>query len=129
MTFKKMLLGGLMVLALSSGTLVAEIIPLDRWESYTPRSEIQPEMTQESRTGSLSIRADERDGLQGGWRTKVPVDGGEHYQFSVVREALRIKTPRRSAVARITWLGQTGNKVSRDKPSYASYRPGERPQA
>jgi predicted amidohydrolase len=129
MTFKKMLLGGLMVLALSSGTLVAEIIPLDRWESYTPRSEIQPEMTQESRTGSLSIRADERDGLQGGWRTKVPVDGGQHYQFSVVREAFRIKSPRRSAVARITWLGQTGNKVSRDKPSYASYRPGERPQA
>lgn len=129
MKFKQTVLGGLMVLGLSSGPLVGNEIPVDLWESYAPRAEIHPEMTRDEGTQTLSIFADEREGLQGGWRTKIEVAGGQHYRFSVEREALRIKTPRRAAVARITWLGQTGNKVSRDKPSYASYRPGERPQA
>ena len=129
MTLNNVVLSGLIAWGLSNGTLTADEIPLGNWERYSPRSEIQPEMTRESRAGTLSIRADERKGLQGGWRTTIAVEGGQHYHFSVGREALKMKTPRRSAVARITWLGPTGNKVSRDQPSYASYRSGERPQA
>ncbi len=96
--------------------LFGEEIPLDHWESYAPRPEIRPEMTRDTKAGTLTIRADDRDGLQGGWRAKVAVQGGRHYQFSVGREAFRIKTPRRSAVARITWLSEGGKKVSRDEP-------------
>ncbi len=109
--------------------LFGEEIPLDHWESYAPRPEIRPEMTRDTKAGTLTIRADDRDGLQGGWRAKVAVQGGRHYQFSVGREAFRIKTPRRSAVARITWLSEGGKKVSRDEPSLASYRYGSRPLA
>ncbi len=104
------------------------------WEAKSPRNEIRPSFTyvesgEENGKASLIISADERDGLMGHWEKTFPVEGGKHYQFSVWRQTENLQIPRRAAMARIIWLKDDGKRVVRDEPSFASYRPGERPRA
>jgi predicted amidohydrolase len=104
------------------------------WVSKSPRDEIRPEFVYEPKggpagQGSLVIRADQREGLFGWWEKTVPVEGGNYYKFSVLSRVTGLASSRRAVVARILWQDDEGNKVRRDKPSFASYRPGERPRA
>lgn len=104
------------------------------WEAKSPRNEIRPTFTFEESGGwdgkaKLAIAADDRDGLMGHWEKTFPVEGGKHYQFSVWRQTVNLNIPRRAAMARIIWLREDGKRVIRDDPSFASYRPGERPRA
>jgi predicted amidohydrolase len=75
------------------------------------------------------IEADTRPGLFGWWEKTFPVHGGSYYEFSVQRRVEHIASPRRTAVARVLWRDEKGRPVLRDEPSWASYRPGERPRA
>lgn len=118
----------LMILT-ASQTHAVEELPLESWETYSPRDELKPTFNRDKLREILSIQADHRHGLHGGWRTEVEVVGGGHYRFSVERKVEGIEHPRRTGVVRITWVGATGQKVMRDEPSSASYRPGERPVA
>jgi predicted amidohydrolase len=104
------------------------------WISKSPRDEIRPEFVYEPKggpagQGSLVIRADQREGLFGWWEKTISVEGGNYYKFSVLSKVTGLASSRRAVVARILWQDDKGNKVRRDKPSFASYRPGERPHA
>ena len=119
----------------------AEAVPAEKpgktsqgWIGKSPRDEIRPEFFFEPTggpdgKGSLVIRADQREGLFGWWEKTISVEGGNYYKFSVLSKIQGVNSPRRAVVARILWQDAKGNKVLRDKPSFASYRPGERPRA
>lgn len=99
------------------------------WTAIAPRDEIRPLFKDES--GVLSITADQRAGLNGWWSKTFPVEPGGTYQFSTLRKSSGIPTTelRRAATVRLLWQDAKGQRVLRDEPSFASYRPGTRPRA
>jgi predicted amidohydrolase len=104
------------------------------WSTHAPREEIRPAFSYRpeggpDHRGSFVIEADGRAGLFGWWERTFPVRGGRSYEFSVRRKVEHVAAPRRSTVARILWRDEKGRPVLHDQPSYASYRPGERPRA
>lgn len=103
------------------------------WQSVSARDEIKPIFeTKTGESGSsneLVIRADDRIGLSGHWQKSIPVRGGTHYEFSVLRKTDQIEHPRRSAIARILWRDQQGRKIKHAQPAIDSFRRGIRPQA
>jgi predicted amidohydrolase len=104
----------------------------DGWTMHSPRDEIRPSFSWHpdgGPDGRLVIQADEREGLMGWWQQSFPVQGGRTYRFQVLRKTDGVAVPRRTAVARILWQDAEGQPVRHDQPSWASYRPGERPRA
>ncbi len=106
----------------------------DGWSTAWSREEIAPEFAFDKHggpggTGSLTIRADEREGLDGWWRKTFPVNGGAYYRFRVFRRVENVITPRRSVVARILWRDAQRKAVHHDEPGATSYAPGEPPLA
>lgn len=103
------------------------------WTAETPREEIRPEFAWDAKGGATDgvfvIGADDREGLMGCWTRTVPVQGKQYYHFAVDRKTNAVGLPRRTTIARIIWLNAVGEKATRAEPSYASYRPGERPLA
>lgn len=100
------------------------------WKFESPRPEIAPQF--ESLKGSvLTLKADERSGLSGSWVAHLAVEPGEYYQFSASRRTQGVERGlvRRTAPVRIIWLTEKRTTVTRDEPSFASYRPGTRPRA
>ena len=115
-------------------SLVAGELKHDGWVFESPRAEIQPEvkwLPNGGRTGNgaLVIQSDNRDGLTGLWKKTVPIEGGAYVRFSASRSAKNVDHVRRTGAARIIWLDEAGKSVRHDEPSFASYRPGERPRA
>ncbi len=106
--------------------------PLE-WTFKSPRSEITPSHRQIPATNKtpalLEISSDHREGLAGYWCARHPVEGGTHLEFSVRRSTDNLHLKRRAAVVRVLWLDNQGRAVKRAKPTYSSYRPGERPRA
>tara|TARA_R110002049_G_scaffold50370_3_gene143051 strand:+ start:83856 stop:85214 length:1359 start_codon:yes stop_codon:yes gene_type:complete len=107
---------------------------LPAWRTDTPREEISPQFARLADGGpdggtALAITADQREGLMGAWVTNIAVQGGKYYRFSALRRTQGIHLVRRAAIARILWLDKDGNRVYREQPSFASYRPGETPRA
>jgi predicted amidohydrolase len=127
-------LGQMLCLAgLALPVLASEIGPLG-WTPHAPREEIRPEFAWEATGGpqsteTLIIRAGDRTGLAGHWEQTLAVTGGLYYRFSVERQLTNIDVPRRAAIARIIWLTASGQHATHAEPSFASYRPGERPRA
>src|SRR5437660_8736621 len=104
------------------------------WKSDSPRQEIRPifEFKAEAgprRNGSLFIRADDREGLDGHWSKSFPVTGGQHYRFRALRRIENVPSPRRSTFARILWRDDRGQPISHDEPGANSYDPGKPPIA
>lgn len=104
---------------------------LDGWKTESPRDEIRPgfEYTEAGDSRTFQIQSDSRNGLMGTLSKTFPVEGGSHYRFRVHRQTVNIRVPRRTATVRLIWLNDEGARVIRDKPSFASYRPGEKPRA
>lgn len=131
------LLCGCLVLALMGGhPLIGEetVSAPEGWTAVSPRDEIRPKFSWSpqggpDQRGSLVIEADQREGLYGWWEKKFSVVGGETYRFSSQRLVSGIDVPRRAAVVRILWRDDQGRAVKHEQPSWASYRPGERPRA
>jgi len=98
------------------------------WTSHSPRDEIRPKF-ESTREGTLTIRADDREGLVGIWRATFPVKGGTWYRFTAEQLTESVQYPRRTAVVRLVWQDEAGNKAVRDEPTFASYRPGTNPRA
>ncbi len=108
--------------------------PARDWNQQSPRDEIRPEFSWladggPKGDGALVISADDRDGLAGAWVKDFDVEGGKYYRFAVQRKTQGLLVERRAAMARIIWLDSSGQHVKRADPSFASYRPGERPRA
>jgi hypothetical protein len=45
----------------------------DGWTPMAPRDEIEPAFAFDAKSGILTIRADDRDGLHGWWQKSVPI--------------------------------------------------------
>ena len=97
------------------------------WTTHSPREEISPNF--DLKNGVFKIDASGRNGATGQWQTRLAVKGGQHYRFFARRSTHAIKNPKRHVVERLIWLNAKGNKVVRDEPSFASYRPGTAPRA
>src|SRR5262245_63669649 len=85
----------------------------DGWTNASPRSEIRPlfEFKKDggpAGRGSLVIRADDREGLDGHWAKTFPVKGGQNYRFHALRRLDNVSSPRRSALVRILWRDDQG---------------------
>lgn len=103
------------------------------WTFQSAREEIKPAHRQIKATATtpafLEISADHREGLSGYWCARQAVKGGTHVEFTVRRRTENLQLKRRAAIVRILWLDEQGRPVKREKPTYSSYRPGERPRA
>ncbi len=104
------------------------------WSSKSPRAEIRPEFVYlpqggPNGLGSFVIEAGEREGLLGWWEKTFEVQVGQSYRFTAHCRASKVDLPRRAAVVRVLWRDSQGRPVVRDEPTFASYRPGERPRA
>ncbi|MSU61531.1 MAG: carbon-nitrogen hydrolase family protein [Pedosphaera sp.] len=107
---------------------------LGDWRGVSVREEIRPEfLTRQDRggdkQGSLVIRADDRDGLDGHWEKTFPVTGGKWHRFLVLRRVENISSPRRSALVRIHWRDANGRPVRHDAPGAHSFAPDVAPVA
>lgn len=110
----------------------------NRWRTASPRPEIAPSF-EEAGDGIranvtpegevLKLDANGLVGVNGWWFTHVKVDAGKYYHFAAFKKQSGGGSPRRTGVARLVWLNAQGQQVLRADPSYASYRPGERPRA
>src|SRR5205807_6154623 len=68
------------------------------WKTASPRDEIRPafEFKRDGGPaghGSLLIRADDREGLDGNWVKTFPVEGGRYYHFRAVRRVTNVAAP------------------------------------
>ncbi len=118
----------------SANGAVAGVAAPTGWTMESPRDEIRPVFRWDdaggpNQRGAFVISADSREGLSGHWQAKLAVEGGRHYRFSVQRRTRGVDLVRRVGAVRIIWLDENGNKALRDKPTFASYRPGTRPRA
>lgn len=108
--------------------------PLSGWVSVSPRDEIRPEFEKLPEAGPegqsvLVITADDREGLVGSWVHSIPIVGGQTYRFLSLRRTTGIEVPRRTAEVRLLWQDKNRQPVSRDEPTYPTYRPGDIPRA
>ena len=99
------------------------------WTTASPRAELRPDFSVEASggadgRGSLVIRADGREGLDGCWRRTYPVVGGKYYHFSARYQAQGVAVPRRSVVAMLDWRDEQGQHVPLDQPTVANYLKG-----
>ena len=102
------------------------------WTVESPRDEIRPEFAFEAAGGpdgqaAFLIKADGREGLDGGWVKTFPVQGGRHYRFRSVRRIENVRLPRCSAVVKITWLDAKGKRVTYDDGIIPGYLHGALP--
>jgi len=104
------------------------------WHTWSPRDEIKPSFSFDAKggadgRGAWIIEADDREGLYGAWVGTFPVQGGKVYRFSGLYRASGVKEDRQVVVARVLWRGANDKPVKHGEPSFASYRPGEKPQS
>ena len=77
----------------------------------------------------LVIQTSEGDHWMGCWQKTLPVEGGQHYQFTAWRRYAGLADPRRHVVARVLWQDEKGNPVRWDAPAPAGYQAGTVPVA
>jgi predicted amidohydrolase len=128
---RRLFLPAVLALTLPS-TLAAQVfvgrLP-EGWKPDSPREEIRPAFEYRpdgGRSGSEAflITADGREGLHGCWVKDFPVTAGKHYRVRAYRKTTDVPTPRKSCLARLTWLDAKGNKVTEDRPLTNGYLVG-----
>ena len=100
----------------------------DGWAPASTREEIRPHF-EAGRDGSLIIRADQREGLDGCWTGAFPVTGGNWYRFTASYQAKEVAVPRRSIVAKLDWRDGNGRAVPLDGPAVPGILPNMTPMA
>ena len=90
------------------------------WQTISPRDEIRPAFAFAPNGGrngksAFVIQHDSREGLDGYWTKTFPVKGGQYYRFAAFRKTLNVASPRRSAMVRLLWQDEKGNKVLLDE--------------
>lgn len=101
------------------------------WEPVAVREETRPDFSYNETggpdgSGSFIIAADDREAQDGRWVKTFPVEGGQHYRFHALRKLTNVKSPRRSALARILWRDEN-NRVVRHAFSGAKSYAGDAP--
>lgn len=108
-----------LILLLGIAAPVAHADSPEGWTKFAPRDELLPDFAFELDRSSggqgkepvLIISAGDREAIDGAWVKTIPVAGGKHYRFSALRLTENVQTPRRSAVAKITWQDDNGKPV------------------
>ena len=105
-------IGLLGIISMANGYEVAET---DGWRPHSPRDEIRPAfdvLPSGGRAGGsrLVIACDEREGLDGAWVKAFAIQGGQHYRFTAARRLDNVDVPRRSALVRIVWQDDRGQR-------------------
>lgn len=101
----------------SNQTFASEAAPAG-WNQITLREPVKPLFSflpqgSFDGQGCLVISADpQREESHGGWEKTFPIQGGKTYRFRVWNKTEQIKVPRRTAVAKITWLDSSGKLIS-----------------
>jgi len=121
-------------LNLPGADAVQPLLDADAWKGVAQREEIRPAFQFKKdggldRRGSLVIRTDDREGLDGHWVRTFPTQGGRYYRFRARRRVENVPSPRRSALVRILWRDAEGRPVHHDEPGAKSYAPGVPPIA
>src|SRR5437762_2438884 len=98
----------------------------DGWTAAAPRDEIRPEFAYDPKggadgTGSLTIKADGREGLDGWWTKAFSITGGKHYRFEASFQAKGVAVSRRSIVVELHWRDARGRKVPLDRQPVTGY--------
>jgi predicted amidohydrolase len=101
----------------------------DGWTTASPRDEIRPDFAFDPKggpdaTGCFTIKADQREGLDGCWKKSFSVTGGKHYRFAVSYQAKGVAVPRRSVVAELHWRDAAGKHVPLDQQPVTGYLRG-----
>lgn len=96
------------------------------WTAEALRDEIRPKFTYDSKggrsgTGALIIETDERDGLDGFWKRRFPVEGGKYYRFQAYRKVAGVEWPQQCAVVTVQWLDGTGKRALDDRKLVERY--------
>jgi hypothetical protein len=104
------------------------------WTSAAPREEIRLDVRHEPDggrrgSGGWVIETDGREGLDGWWERSFSVTGGRHYRFQAFRRVENVASPRRSAMARLLWLDDSGRRVPEDRNLTDAFAPGQRETA
>lgn len=106
----------------------------DGWSLWSPRDEAKPD-AEVSQTGghgskgSLILKTGAGEQWIGCWTRTLPVEGGQHYQFSAWKKASAMPTARRSVYARILWQDEHGKPVQWEEPAKQGYAKGTVPRA
>jgi predicted amidohydrolase len=100
---------GLPILAFSN-------LSYDGWVPTAKRDEIRPDFKINSHTGpdqsiALTIIADDREGLDGGWTKRFTVTGGQWYTLTAFRKTEDVALPRRNTVVELRFTDPDGNRV------------------
>src|SRR5262249_45448646 len=74
--------------------------------------------------GSLMIRTDAREGLDGCWTKSFPVEGGKGYRVEAFYQAKSVPLARRSVLVKLDWRDSKGNAVVLDEPTVTGYLRG-----
>jgi predicted amidohydrolase len=99
-----------------SGSSVSVEKNFDGWITAYTREEIKPEfkvLPSGGRNGSsaLAIITGDQEGLNGGWRKRFPVTGGEWYSLTVFRKSTGVELARRNTLVEVTFSDEKGNSV------------------
>jgi predicted amidohydrolase len=99
------------------------------WNAGAPRDEIKPQFACHAEggadgRGTMVIRTDHRQWLDGFWTHAFPVIGGRHYRFQALYRARNVAVPRRSVVVRLLWQDTAGRQVPSDEPVVSGYLVG-----
>lgn len=130
----KRILSSAVVLFFLSTLVHAANPPPEGWRTVSPRDEIRPAFSFEPRggpnhAGSLVVRHDHREGLDGWYEKSFAVSGGDYYRFHVVRKTRHVEVPRRAALVRVVWQDEAGRLVSADVPESQVKELGHVPSA
>ena len=118
------------ILVPMTGTIAvaSELFPAG-WTTASPRDELRPEFSYSatggrSGKGAFVIEHDQRAGLDGRWTKTFEVVGGKHFRFLAFSRTANVKTPRQSALVKITWQNDKGELVPYDHQVVDFYRNG-----
>ena len=90
----------------------------DGWHQYSARDEIAPRFwferfgdSADKHTYVLGLAGRGDAAVDGRWQRRVPVEGGNFYQFHAEYRAEKVATPARSVLARVLWFNEAGKQV------------------
>ena len=98
------------------GAVFGAGLEVDKWHPFTPREELRPIFSVNRNggpdgLGSLVIRHDSRQGLDGAWSRAFPVEGATHYRITAYSKAHRVGNPRHHTYVELHFQDSAGRLV------------------
>jgi predicted amidohydrolase len=86
------------------------------WQPFSPRDEIRPDFAINhaggpDKQGSLVIKHDNREGLDGAWTKTFDIEGDSHYRITAYCRTTNVSNPRHNTYAELLFHDKKGNLV------------------